>query len=78
MRVVDRVHFFRGFYTSPFRCWSFVFGSVGLRVSGSHDAFMVIAILGLISPGECCLWESICEYAIIQEHAICTGDGILI
>ena len=30
-----------------------LFGSVGLRVSGSHDGFMVLVILGLISPGEC-------------------------
>ena len=32
-------------------------GSVGLRISGSHDGFMVLAILGPISPGECHLWE---------------------
>ena len=31
---------------------SCLFGSVGLRVSGSHDCFMVLAILGLISPRE--------------------------
>ena len=28
-----------------------LFGSVGLKVSGSHDGFMAIAILDPISPG---------------------------
>ena len=32
---------------------------------------VLLAILGLISPGECYLWE-------FQEHAICAGDGLLI
>ena len=39
---------------------------------------MVLVISGLISPGECYLWESVCGYVIIQEHVICAGDGVLI
>ncbi len=32
--------------------------SVGLWVSGSHEGFMIIAILGLISLREWCLGEA--------------------
>ena len=44
-------------------------GSVGLKVSGSHDGFMIIAILGLISPGECYLWE--CSLWICHHLEAC-------